>query len=263
MKNSLITFLVSFITVSIAAQDPMIVAHRGASKDAPENTLPAFRLAWEQGADAIEGDFHQTLDGQIVCIHDKDTKKVADRNLVISETTLADLRQLDVGAYHAKAFTGTVIPTIAEVFSIIPEEKIIYIEIKSDETIIPILLNEIEKSDLELEQIVVISFSEKVIKTLKTAAPQYKASWLSGFKTDEDGEIRPSLESVLKTLKEIKADGFSSSSDIPRPYISSVKKQGFEWHVWTVDDLNAAKRFKEWGAKSITTNLPGQIKRNL
>ncbi|MDB4798829.1 glycerophosphodiester phosphodiesterase [Verrucomicrobia bacterium] len=263
MKNSLITFLVSLISVSISAQEPMIVAHRGASKDAPENTLPAFRLAWEQGADAIEGDFHQTRDGRIVCIHDKDTKKVSDKNLLISDSTLAELRQLDVGAYHGSAFRGTVIPTIAEVFSIVPDQKKIFIEIKSDETIIPILLNEIKKSDLKLEQIVVISFNAKVIQTLKSKAPQYKASWLSGFKTDDTGEIMPTLESVLKTLKEIKAEGFSSHSDIPRPFIKGIEEHGYEWHVWTVDDLNAARRFKKWGAKSITTNVPEHIKKNL
>lgn len=263
MKNLSITILISLICVSISAQEPMIVAHRGASKDAPENTLPAFRLAWEQGADAIEGDFHQTLDGQIVCIHDKDTKKVADRNLAVRKTTLAELRQLDVGAYHGRAFKGTVIPTIAEVFSTIPEGKIIYIEIKSDETIIPILLKEIEVSGLSVEQIVVISFNEKVIQTLKAKAPQYKASWLSGFKTEKNGKITPSLESVLTTLKAIKADGFSSSTDIPRPYIKGVEEHGYEWHVWTVDDLNDAKRFKKWGARSITTNVPEYIKKNL
>lgn len=82
----------------------MIVAHRGASKEAPENTIPAFTLAWKQGADAVEGDFHLTADGYIVCIHDKDTKRVADRKLVVAESSLEDLRKLDV--------KETVIPTM-------------------------------------------------------------------------------------------------------------------------------------------------------
>ena len=263
MKESFAIVTILLLSVSLNAQEPLIVAHRGASKDAPENTLPAFRLAWEQGADAIEGDFHQTKDGQIVCIHDRDTKKVAERNLVVSDSTLAELRQLDVGAYHGKAFKGTVIPSIAEVFSTVPDEKMIYIEIKSNDTIVPILLQEIEKSDLELEQIVVISFDSNVIHTLKTTAPQYKASWLSGFKTDESGTISPSLKSVLETLKRIDADGFSSSSNIPKPYIKGVEERGYEWHVWTVDDINDANRFKSWGAKSITTNLPKIMKKNL
>ena len=76
---------------------PMVVAHRGASGEAPENTIPAFKLAWRQGADAIEGDFHLTKDGQVVCIHDANTKKVAEKNLVVKNTTLAELKKLDVG----------------------------------------------------------------------------------------------------------------------------------------------------------------------
>ena len=181
MKTLLITWTLLLFSISTYADDVMIVAHRGASKEAPENTLPAFKLAWKQGADAIEGDFHLTKDGHIVCIHDRNTKKVSGENLVVRNVTLAELRKLDVGVRHGKAFTGTIIPTIAEVFSTIPEKKTIYIEIKCGAEIIPALLQEIEKSDLKREQIVVICFDKKVIKELKSKAPRFKASWLSGF----------------------------------------------------------------------------------
>ena len=66
------------LTASLPAQ--LIVAHRGASHDAPENTLSAFLLAWEQGADAVEGDFLLTRDGQIVCIHDKTTRRTSGQD---------------------------------------------------------------------------------------------------------------------------------------------------------------------------------------
>ncbi|MFM1902441.1 MAG: hypothetical protein RLZZ440_341, partial [Planctomycetota bacterium] len=81
----------------LAAQAQLITAHRGASYDAPENTLAAFRLAWEQGADAIEADFRLTSDGQIVCVHDADTERVAGVRHVVAETPLAELRALDAG----------------------------------------------------------------------------------------------------------------------------------------------------------------------
>ncbi len=242
----------------------MIVAHRGASRDAPENTIPAFRLAWTQGADAIEGDFHLTQDGQIVCIHDRNTKKVAGRNLIVSQSTLGELRKLDVGAYRGKQFTGTVIPTIAEVFSTIPKQKTIYIEIKCGIEIIPALLREIGTSRLKKEQIVVISFNTKVIQALKVKAPQYKAFWLSGLKKGKSGKISPSLETVLTTLKQIKADGFSSAKNsVDEGFINGIKDKGYEYHVWTVDDVKTARRFKRWGAMSITTNVPGHIRKNL
>ena len=242
----------------------MIVAHRGASCKAPQNTLPAFKLAWENGADAIEGDFHLTKDGHIVCVHDDNTKRVSDKDLVIKESTLDELRELDVGAYHDKHYRGTVIPTIAEVFSTIPDTKKIYIEIKCGAEIIPKLLEEIKRSGLKREQIVVISLNSKVIQAFKVEAPRFKAFWLSKLEKDTSGKITPSIETVLDTLKQTKADGFSSHKDIiSEPFIRSVMENGYEYHVWTVDDLKTANRFKNWGAKSITTNVPDYIKKNL
>lgn len=242
----------------------MIVAHRGASRDAPENTLPAFKLAWEQDADAIEGDFRLTMDGHIVCIHDADTKRISDTNLVVCNATLAELRKLDVGIRCGNTFTGTLIPTISEVFSTIPEQKMIYIEIKCGIEIISALLKEIERSSLTKEQIVVISFHEKVIQVLKNKAPQYKALWLSHFQKDISRRVSPSLETVLKTLKQINADGFSSSINfVDEEYIKRIKEEGYEYHVWDIDDAETARRFNAWGVDSITTNLPAYLRKAL
>lgn len=242
----------------------MIVAHRGASRHAPENTIPAFELAWKDGADAIECDICQTKDGHIVCIHDGNTKRVADRDLVISESALDELREVDVGAHCSEEYSGTVIPTIEDVFSTIPNAHKIYIEIKCGTKIIPGLLEEIVRSGLKQEQVVVISFNTEVVREIKTQAPQFKAFWLSGFKKNAFGKTTPSLETVLETLKHTGADGFDSSKDlIGEPFVRSIMKHGYEYHVWTVDDLETAARFRKWGAKSITTNVPGYMRRNL
>jgi glycerophosphoryl diester phosphodiesterase len=242
------------------AEEPLIVAHRGASRDAPGNTIPAFQLAWEQGADAIEADFHLSKDGEIVCFHDADTERVAGTQLVVRQSTLAELKQLDVGATHGVAFNGTRIPTIAEVFATIPEGKKIFIEVKCGAEIIPTLLNEIDQSGLTQEQIVVISFNKQVIQQLKIKAPQYKASWLCSFKKQETGEITPSLATVLKTLKQIQADGLSSNTAVPASVIEAVSQQGYEWHVWTINDLNTASRMQALGVLSITTDVPGTMR---
>lgn len=242
------------------AEEPLIVAHRGASRDAPENTIPAFQLAWEQGADAIEADFHLSKDGEIVCFHDADTERVAGTQLVVRQSTLAELKQLDVGATHGVAFNGTRIPTIAEVFATIPQGKKIFIEVKCGAEIIPTLLNEIDQSGLTQEQIVVISFNKQVIQQLKIKAPQYKASWLCSFKKQETGEITPALATVLKTLKQIQADGLSSNTALPASVIEAVSQQGYEWHVWTINDLNTARRMQALGVLSITTDVPGSMR---
>jgi len=242
---------------------PLIVAHRGASRDAPENTLEAFKLAWEQGADAIEGDFHLTADGVIVCIHDGNTARVSGKNLVVRQSTLAELQELDVGAYRGEEFKGSVIPTLAEVFATIPAPKKIYIEIKCGTEIIPALLEDIRKSSLKREQIVVISKNKKVVQELKASASQYKAYWLCDFKKDKFGTITPSLETVLEILKQVEADGFSSTPNIPGPVLKGVREHGYEWHVYTIDDLETARRVARQGVRSITTNVPGTMKKNL
>ncbi len=243
----------------------MIVAHRGASRDAPENTLPAFRLAWQQGAEAIEGDFRLTKDGYIVCIHDENTKRVAGTNLAVSKSTLSELRKLDVGAHRGEGFKGTRIPTISEVFSAIPDHhKSIYIEVKCGTEIINPLLKEITASGLRRKQVVVICFNAEVIKELKAKAPQYKAFWLSHFKKDTSGKTTLSVERVLATLKDIRADGFSSTKKIVNEsFISGIREKGYEYHVWTIDNVKTAKRFKKWGASSITTNVPGYLKKHI
>jgi glycerophosphoryl diester phosphodiesterase len=259
MKTIFIVCAVILSALSLTAEQVNIVAHRGASKDAPENTLPAFKLAWEQGADAIEGDFHLTKDGCIVCIHDDNTKKVSNENLVVRQVTLAELRRLDVGENHGKAFKGTVIPTLAEVFSTVPDKKKIYIEIKCGVEIITPLFKHIKVSELNKEQIVIISFNKEVIKAFKEIAPQYSAYWLCSFKKNRIGGVSPSLKSTLDTLKSIQADGLSSNYAIPESFVQVIEEQGFEWHVWTVDDSKTARRMKALGAKSITTNFPKLI----
>ena len=259
--RTLLLFTSLFFWSSLCSGNPRVVAHRGASYDAPENTLPAFKLAWEQGADAIEGDFHLTKDGHIVCIHDKDTRKVGKTKLMVRDSTLAELRKLDVGLWKGEVFKGTRIPTIAEVFSTIPSQKRIFIEIKRGPEIIPHLVKAIDQSDLKLSQIVVICFNAKVLKELKDQAPELKVSWLSSFKKEKStGNMVPSLEDILKTLEWVGAEGFSSSSAIPEDYIKPIKSRGYEWHVWTVNDLKKAGRLKELGVQSITTDRPGYLK---
>jgi glycerophosphoryl diester phosphodiesterase len=243
---------------------PMVVAHRGASGEAPENTIPAFNLAWQQGADAIEGDFHLTKDGQVVCIHDANTIKAAGKNLVVKNTTLAELKKLDVGIKKGPVFEGTSIPTIGEVFETIPAKKKIYIEIKCGLEIIPQLLKEVSKSQLEKEQVVFICFDAKVIAEVKMKAPDFKAYWLADLKQNKDGTFKPSFEDALTTLRKVKADGMGSSrSGIDDEFITRLQNAGFEHHVWTVNDPKIAQWFVDRGTRSVTTDFPGKIKRAL
>jgi glycerophosphoryl diester phosphodiesterase len=256
-----------FLTAAILATDPkeepMIVAHRGASRDALENTIAAFELAWNQGADAIEGDFWLTSDGHIVCFHDSDAKRLTDIEQVVSQSTLAELRALDIGLKRGAAFKGTQIPTLEEVLATIPKGKKIYIEIKCGSEIIPVLIEALAASGLQPEQVVAICFNATVLEALKARAPEYAVSWLCSFKEEKSGEITPTQEHVLETLAKIKADGLSSNVHIPETVVKSVKEHGYAWHVWTVNDLAQAKRARQLGSTSITTDVPQVIRKGL
>jgi glycerophosphoryl diester phosphodiesterase len=240
---------------------PMIVAHRGASHDAPENTIPAFLLAWEQGSDAIEGDFFLTADREVVCIHDSHTGRVSDTNLIVAESSLEELRKLDAGSWKGEEWTGTGIPTLAEVFSIVPAYRKIFVEIKPGTEILPKLYEEIDRSGLRDEQIVIISFNADVVREFKTARPEHKAYWLSGLRKDDHGNVVPGLETVLETLERTGADGFSSHHGlVTGEFVDQILNAGYEYHVWTVNDPARAWELKGYGAMSITTDVPGLIR---
>ncbi len=170
------TCLLFAVTSSSSCFGQFIVAHRGASHEAPENTLAAFRLAWVRGADAVEGDFYLTSDGKIVCIHDKTTKRVApdQPELTVAKSTLEQLRQMDVGHWKDAKFAGEQIPTLEEVLAIVPQRKRIFVEIKCGPEIVPELRKQLAASGLTNEQIVIIAFDRTVTQACRQSMPRYK-----------------------------------------------------------------------------------------
>ena len=257
--KALSSIFLFILGTSNLVSEPLIVAHRGASFDAPENTLPAFELAWELGADAVEGDFLLSKDGHIVCVHDKKTKKVADRNLVVIQSTLAELQKLDVGSRKDDKFRGTRIPTLPEVFATVPKGKKIFVEVKCGPEIIPALTKEIDRSGLTHDQIVLICFNAEVIRKFKKVKPKHKAYWLCSFRKKK-GVLTPDLKTIMDTLKSTGADGLDSHFAIPEEFSQAVLDAGYEWHVWTVNDAAMAQDLLGRGVHSITTDRPDLIR---
>ena len=230
----------------------MIIAHRGISFDLPENSLPAFNASWDKGVDGIEGDFHLTKDGAIVCIHDDDTQRVCNQKLIVKDSTLEELKQLNL-SHKISNNSKVKIPTLAEVLNVLPSGKKIFIEIKCGIEIIRPLIKELSQSEIYAEQAVIISFDERVIKTFKSAAPNYKAYWLYSYEPDCD------FNKILDVMNDIKADGFSSDNEDSKFLIDKIIDAGFEYHSWTIDDLDIANKLIGWRVQSITTNNPDQI----
>lgn len=260
--------LLALMMSCMPAAAQLIVAHRGASHDAPENTLAAFRLAWEQGADGIEGDFYLSKDGQVVCIHDATTKRTGGgAEIKVASATLEELRKLEYGAWKSAKYKGEPMPTLEQVLALVPLDKLFYIEIKCGPEILPAVARILEKSAVKPAQLRIISFKEEVIGESKKLMPHIKAHWISGYKKDKDtGVLTPSPEKILETLKRIKADGFNSKAEpavMTKEFIGQLKKMGLEVAVWTVDDPEMAQTMKDAGIWGITTNRPAFLREKL
>src|SRR5436190_9554723 len=120
MTRILAALMTALAATAATAADPVkveLVAHRGASADAPENTVAAIKLAWEQKADASEFDVYLTKDGKIVVIHDATTKRTAGEDKKVADTSLEDLRKLEVGKWKNPKFAGEKIPTLEEMLA--------------------------------------------------------------------------------------------------------------------------------------------------
>ena len=244
-----------------------IVAHRGASFLAPENTLAAFRLAWELGADGIEGDFYLSADGRIVCMHDRDTERVSGEKLVVEDTSFADLRKLDVGIWKGPEWKGERVPTLEEVLATVPRGKKIFIELKMGPEIVGPLAEVLAVATVPHSQIVIISFDKKAIAACEAKFPDIKTYWLTSFKQKEGKGWSPTAAQVIKNARQSGADGIGAKA-VPecfnREFLAVLREAGIDdFHVWTVDDPSVAQLYQELGAWGITTNKPDLVKRSL
>lgn len=271
LRSSLFVGLTLVIGAGFAAEQASaqnIVAHRGASFDAPENTVAAMKLAFEQGADGVEADFYLSSDGEIVCIHDKDTQRTAGVKHVIVETPFEELRKLDVGSWKNEKYRGEKIPTFAEIAETIPDGKKFIIELKVGPEIVAPLKDALAKTDLKDEQILIICFNEKTVAECKKLLPNLKCHWLTGYKQDEkSGEWKPTLAEVVATLERSHADGLGTQGEmkhVDAEFIEDLCDEGHcEFHVWTIDKPKVARfyqKLKPWG---ITTNRPAFIREQL
>lgn len=253
-------------TAAVAAEPPKveIVAHRGASFDAPENTVAAIELAWKQNADASEFDVLLTKDGKLVVIHDATTKRTAGVDLKVVDSTLAELRKLDAGAWKDKKFAGEKLPTLDEMLATVPAGKRVFIEIKCGPEAVPEMDRVLKASKLKPEQAVVISFNADVVAASKKLRPDLQALWIVSLQPK--GQKARTAEELIAKAKEIKADGLDLSATpavLDKAFGDAVKAAGLKLYVWTVDDAALARQMIAAGVESITTNKPGWLREQL
>jgi len=245
---------------------PLIIGHRGASRDAPENTLESFRLAWSQGADGIEADFRLTRDGEIVCMHDATTGRTTGENIEIAASTLKELRRLDAGTWKNSVWSGAAVPTLDEALAAMPSGTWFFIELKSGVEIVTSLKRALLASCVTPERIRLLSFGAPLIEELTRQLPEWRSCLLCDYRISQlNCRWRPSLGDIPEMLNRTGAIGLAcaDSDFLDRNLVNTLRKHGKEIHVWTVDRPSNARRLRNLGVDSIMTNRPGWLRQKI
>lgn len=231
---------------------PMVIAHRGASLHAPENTMAAFLLALQHGADGIELDVQITADGHVVVCHDRTLDRTTTGTGPVSTHTLKEILDLDAGSYFAPDFAGERVPTLREVLQNIADHVLINIELKtiirSWHTLSEAVVSMIRELN-SVRRVVVSSFNPMALRRVRCIAPEIPVGLI----------IAPMQPKWLRIL-------FSRmvSYDILHPnrglideeMIQRQQRDGNRVVVWTLNEPAEIEKFVRFGVDGLITDTP-------
>jgi len=244
----------------------LTIAHRGASFDAPENTLAAVRLAWDRFADAVEVDVQLSRDLHIVVIHDYNTWRTARKLRRVKKQTLKQLKKLDAGKFKGRYWINERIPTLVEVIETVPPDKIIFIEIKCGIAVIPELKRILQQSRLQTQQVKLIGFDLKTMAVIKQNFPNHDVIWVNELQWDKkENRMKPDVNEMVQRLQQFHLDGLSiwPSSVIDAHFMATINAANVKLFAWTINDPVEADRLRSLGIDGITTDRPRWIKMKL
>jgi glycerophosphoryl diester phosphodiesterase len=219
---------------------PLVIAHRGASRDAPENTLEAFRLAVEQGADMIETDLHRTRDGRIALYHDDDIGGIE-----IGSQTLAELRERLPD-----------LPTLEDLLDAVGGRIALNLELKRGASgdyagLVAATLDQVRARGL-LEETLFSSFYDPVLAEVRALATAARIGLLVS---------RKAPVSILERAERVGAEAVHPELVLAtRERIDALHAAGYRVHVFTVDEPDDQRRLVAWGVDGIFTNVPARLR---
>jgi glycerophosphoryl diester phosphodiesterase len=236
---------------------PLVLGHRGASADAPENTLAAFRLALEQGADGVELDVWRCATGEVVVFHDEDAARLTGVALSVPDAPFAALRALDVGALRGDASRGQRIPRLEEVLEALPG-AIVNVELKSrvrrpDLGVASAVAGILRRAGAG-NRVLVSSFDYRLVVAFRVAAPELPVGLL--VEAERPRRVLTWLATRLVRPAAIHPERQLVTPARARAWV----ERGLAVNVWTVDDPDEARRLAALGAAAIITNAPGRIR---
>ena len=223
--------------------------------EAPENTLPAYIKAWEQGVDAVELDVRETKDKRLICIHDDSLARVSESEYTISQETLAALRAVDVGSFRSKKFENTFIPLLKEAFDLKPEKSKIFVEIKPSKISFGELNEMVETNVISKLNTHFLGFYPNVVEGLnKRFDIPATLSVIPAFFDYDYVKIRSLLE---------KSNSFGISQHMDsKKSINLIKKfkdDGKYCIAWTVNNKKYMRDLIEIGVDAIITDNPKKL----
>jgi glycerophosphoryl diester phosphodiesterase len=232
---------------------PVIFAHRGASAQAPENTLAAFELALAQNADGIELDVKLSADGQVVVIHDSTVKRTTGSDGRVKDLSLGQLQSLEAGSFFSEKFRGEKIPTLEEVFEIVGKRTFINVELTNYNTprdqLVEKVCSLVKKNELQ-NRVMFSSFFASNLSKARLYLPDVPRGLLAmngifGAWARSFGFAFGRYEALHPHLK-----------DVTSQQVQRVHRLNRRIHVWTVNRAEDMRRLFHWGVDAIFTDDP-------
>ena len=233
----------------------LVIAHRGASGWAPENTIPAFQKADGLRADMIEFDIQYTADQHIIVIHDRTVDRTTNGTGKVIEKTLAELRKLDAGAWYDDKFTGTRIPTFRETLSTISGSVRLNIELKHYDTENSMFEQEVAAIATEfdlLNRAIFAARHPESIKRLREFLPGINCVLLQKERTED--EYVEALQKLDLKVAQIRRQSMNQA------FIDRLHDLEIAVNLFYADEKEEMKQFIDMGIDGILTNYPDRLR---
>ncbi|GLI06844.1 glycerophosphoryl diester phosphodiesterase [Paenibacillus tyrfis] len=235
----------------------MIIAHRGASNYAPENTMAAFRLALEMDSDGIELDLQLTKDGHVVICHDEELSRTTNGKGLIKDCTLDELRRLDAGSWYGESFAGERIPTLEEFLTLVCDTKLIVnLEIKH----IPYYYEGIEEKIVQaiqrfgmVDRVIVSSFDHYALRKTAELNPDIELGLLFATRLIEPWRYAAGLPFAVRSMH-------PDYSFVDAEYIARCHEYGYAVYPYTANSPEWYKEMRRLGLDGVITNVPDVMK---
>lgn len=233
---------------------PLVVAHRGASAFAPENTLASYREALARGALAAETDVHLSADGRVVVMHDPTVERTTGVPGAVAEMTWDALRALDAGAWFGSAFAGEPVPELGEVLDLVRGRMVLCVEIKAGAGVVEAVRAEVDARAMRPD-VVVFSFDPAAVAAAKAAMPDVPAVLLIR-RQDTPGVD----DAVLAQARALRADavGFDHRALTPS-LVEVAHAAGLPVFSWVVNDAADLERVVAWGVDVVISDAPDRV----